>query len=124
MCLYNVVILALTVLEIYSSEAAGFGIFDRFLHFDNCQTEVVSDVISGVVVDPINVKTQVKFADSMSNRSRDIRLPLFVGTTTTTTTMTTPAYAGHHIRAKQTVRIPAKRWQMEQQSELIGVTKS
>ena len=33
--------------EIYSSKAVGFGIFAHFLNFDNCQLEVVSDVISG-----------------------------------------------------------------------------
>ena len=52
-----------------------------------------------MVVEPMGVKVLVKFGDSRSNRSRDIRLPHFVGTTTTTTT-TTPAYVGHHIRAK------------------------
>ena len=40
-------IVAQTVLEIYSCEAVGCGIFDRFLKFDNCQPEVFSDVISG-----------------------------------------------------------------------------
>ena len=78
MCPSNLVILAQTVQEIYSSEAVGFGIFDRFLNFDNCQLEVVSDVISGVVIDPTGVKVRVKFGDSRSNRSRDIRLPHFV----------------------------------------------
>ena len=42
-------ILAQTVHEIYYSEAVGCSIFDRFLNFDNCQPEVVSDVISGMV---------------------------------------------------------------------------
>ena len=37
-----------------------------------------SDVISGVVVDPTGIKVPVKFGDSRSNRSRDLRLPLFV----------------------------------------------
>ena len=40
--------------------------------------EVYSDVISGVVVDPTSVKVSAKFDDSMSNRSRDIRVPHFV----------------------------------------------
>ena len=53
--------------------------------------KVVSDVISGVVVDPTGLKVCVKFGYSRPNRSRDIRLPHFVRTTTT------PAYAGHHI---------------------------
>ena len=36
-----------------------------------------SDVISGIVVDPTGVKVPLKFGDSKSNRSRDIRLPHF-----------------------------------------------
>ena len=47
------------------------------MNFDNCQPEVVSDVISGTVKDPTGVKV-VKFGDSRSNRSRDLRLPHFV----------------------------------------------
>ena len=35
--------------EIYTSEAVGCGIFDRFLTFDNCQPEVVRDAISDMV---------------------------------------------------------------------------
>ena len=34
--------------------------------------EVDSDVISGIVVDPLGVKVPVKFGNSRSNRSRDI----------------------------------------------------
>ena len=49
--------------------------FRPFLNFDSYQPEVVSDVISGVVVDPRGVKVFVKFGDSRSNRSRYIRLP-------------------------------------------------
>ena len=41
-------------------------------NFNNCQPEVVSDVISGVVVDPTGVKILVKLGDFRSNRSRDI----------------------------------------------------
>ena len=37
-----------------------------------------SDVISSVVVEPTGMKVRVKFGDSSSNRSRDIRLPHFV----------------------------------------------
>ena len=77
-----------------SSEAVGCGIFDRFLNFDNCQPQVVSSVISGVVVDLTDLKVPVKFCGSRPNCSRDIRLPHFVRTRTTTTP---PAYAGHHI---------------------------
>ena len=43
------------VLEIYSSEAVRCSIFDRFLNFDNCQPEVVSDVISGMVDQNVGV---------------------------------------------------------------------
>ena len=56
----------------------GCGIFDHFLNFDHCQPEVVSDVKSGVVVDPRGVKVHVKFGDSGSNSSREMRLPHFV----------------------------------------------
>ena len=45
----------------------------------------------------MGAKVHAKFDDSRSNRSRNIRLPHFVRTTT-------PAYAGHHIRAKR--RLP------------------
>ena len=45
----NMVILAQTVHEIYSSKAVGCGILERFLNFDNCQPEIVSDVISDMV---------------------------------------------------------------------------
>ena len=37
-----------------------------------------------MVVDPTGVKVRVKFGDSRSNHSRDIRLPHFVRTTATT----------------------------------------
>ena len=49
MCLQNLLILAQTLHEIYSSAAVGCGIFDLFFNFDNCQPEVVSDVLSGTV---------------------------------------------------------------------------
>ena len=45
----------------------------------------MSDVISGVVAEPIGMKVRVKFGDTRSSRSRDIRMPHFVRTTTTTT---------------------------------------
>ena len=77
-------LLSQTVHEIYSGEAVACSIFDRFLNVDNFRPEVYSDVISGVVVDPTGVKkVGVKFGDSKSNRSRDIRLLHFVQTTTT-----------------------------------------
>ena len=69
MCLSNLVILAQTFLKIYRSEVVGCGIFDILLNFDNCQPEVVSDVISVVVVDPTGVKAPVEFGYSRSNRS-------------------------------------------------------
>ena len=64
------------------SETVGGGIFNRFVNFNNCQLEVVSDVISGVVVDPTGMKASVNFGDSRSNRSRDIRLLHLVTKTT------------------------------------------
>ena len=72
------------------SEASFSAIFRTY---DNFRPEVRSDVISGVVIDPTGAKVPVKFGDSRLNRSRDIRLLHFVRTTT-------PAHAGHHIRAK------------------------
>ena len=61
-----------------------------------CRPEIDNDVISGQAVDIVGVDVPVKFGDSRSNRSRDIRQPHFV--------LTTPAYAGHHIRAKRVWR--------------------
>ena len=61
---------------------------------DNFRPDVVNDVISGLDVEQVGVNDPVKFGDFWSNRSRDIRLPHFVRTTT-------PAYAGHRIRAKR-----------------------
>ena len=63
----------------------------------NFRPEIASDVISGVGVQQVGMNVHVKFSDSRSNRSPDIRLPHFVRTTPT------PAYAGrgHHIRAKR-----------------------
>ena len=55
MGLYNLVILAQTVLWIYSSEVVGYGIFDRSFNFDNCQPEVVSDDISGMADQDVGV---------------------------------------------------------------------
>ena len=40
--------------------------------------EAVSDVISGVLVDPTGVEVSAKFGDSRQNRFLDIRLPHFV----------------------------------------------
>ena len=52
------------------------GIFDGFL--SGYLPEVVSAVISGIIIDPTCLKDPVKFGNSRSNRSRDIRLPHFV----------------------------------------------
>ena len=74
----------------------------RQLVCDNFRPDGASDVISCAGVDPTGVKADVKFDDSRSKYSPDIRLPHFVRTTTTTTmttTTTTPVYVGHHIRA-------------------------
>ena len=45
---------------------------------DNFQPGVHTDVISGLVVDPMGAKVHVNVGDSRSNRSRDILLPHFV----------------------------------------------
>ena len=60
----------------------------------NLWPELVSDVISGVIIDPTGVMVLVKFGYSRSNRSQDIRLPHFV-------TNNDAAHACHHIRAKR-----------------------
>ena len=60
---------------------------------DNFQPEVGSDVTSGVDVEQAGMNVRLNFGEFRSNRSRDIRLPHCV--------LTTPAYAGHHIRAKR-----------------------
>ena len=51
--------------------------FSAVSNVDNFRLQVDSDVVSGVVVDPTGVKIPVKFGDSRSNRSRNIRLPHF-----------------------------------------------
>ena len=61
MCLQNLVNLAQMVHEINISEAVVSGIFDRFLNFDNCQPEVVSDVISGMVDQDVCVDCSYQF---------------------------------------------------------------
>ena len=38
------------------------------LNFDNCLTEVVSDVMSGIAVQEVGVDARVNFGDSRSNR--------------------------------------------------------
>ena len=45
---------------------------------NNLRPEVGSDVISGLVVELTGVDVRVKFGDSMSNGSRDIRAAHFV----------------------------------------------
>ena len=68
-------LLVQTVLEIYDCKGIGGVIFGRFSEVDNFRPEVDTDVISGVVVDAIRMKVCVKFGDSRSKLSRDIRLP-------------------------------------------------
>ena len=75
MRLWNLVILAHTVLE---KKRRRMRHFRPFSNVDNFRPEVYSDVMSGVLVDPREMKTSVKLGDSRSNRSRDIRLPQFV----------------------------------------------
>ena len=72
-------ILAQTVHEVqYKAAKPSDAAFSTVLNFDNFQPEVRSNGISGAVVDPAGVKAHVKFGDSRSNRSRDIRLPYFI----------------------------------------------
>ena len=62
----------------FEVEAVGGVIFSPFSNVDSFRLEVYNDVISGVVVDPMGMKVPVKFGESRSNRSIDIRLPHFV----------------------------------------------
>ena len=57
-------ILAQTVHETYCSEAVVYGIFDRFLNFDNCQPKVVIDVISGMVEQDVGMNVCANLGDS------------------------------------------------------------
>ena len=57
-------ILAQTVHEIYSSEADGFGNFVRYLTFDNCQLQVVGDVISSTADQDVGMDVYASFGDS------------------------------------------------------------
>ena len=57
------------------------------------QIEATSDVISGAIGGQVGMDVRVKFSDSSSNGSRDIRLPHF---------MTNDDHAGHHICQKIT----------------------
>ena len=57
-------ILTKPVLEIYSREPVGCGIFDRFLNVDNCQLEVVSDVKSVRADQDVDVDVHTNFGNS------------------------------------------------------------
>ena len=46
------------------SQAIRFGIFDRFLNFDNCQPEEVSDVISSMADQDVGMDVCANFGDS------------------------------------------------------------
>ena len=50
-------------------KAVGGGIFNSFLR-DNLQPEIVSDVISGVIVDQTGTDVREKFGDSKTVRDR------------------------------------------------------
>ena len=63
-------ILAQTVHEIYSTEAVGCSIFDRFLNIDNCQPEVVGEVISGMADQDVGMDVCVNFCDSRLKPSK------------------------------------------------------
>ena len=62
--------LAQTVHEIYSIQPVGCGIFDHFLNFDNCQPEVVSDVISGMVNQDVGMDVCTNYGDSRLKPSK------------------------------------------------------
>ena len=64
-------ILALTVFEKVHSKPSKAAFLSIFRH--NFRWEADNDVIYGVAVDYVNVNVPVKFGDSRSNGSRDIR---------------------------------------------------
>ena len=66
-----------------------------FFNFEKCLSEKADDVISGVAVGHAGMDVHVKFCDSRSNSSRDIRAAQFV-MDEWRRRMTTPQYAGHH----------------------------
>ena len=57
-------ILVQTVRKIYSSEAVGCDIFDHFVNFNNCQPEIVSDVLSGTADQDVGMDICANFDDS------------------------------------------------------------
>ena len=59
------------------AEAFIGGIFDSFFRY-NSWVEVDNDVISGVCVEYVDMDIRVKFCDSRSNGSQDIRGADFV----------------------------------------------
>ena len=63
---------------------------------DNFRPDIASDLLAGPDVEQVGLDVCIKFGDSRSNHSRDIRLSLYDVRTTTT-----PVYAGHHIRVKR-----------------------
>ena len=60
----NALVKLVSIHEINSSEAVGFGIFARFLNFDNCQSVAVSDVISSVVDQDVGMEVCSNFGVS------------------------------------------------------------
>ena len=60
----KLMIIAQSVHERCHSEAVGCGIFDRFLNFGNCQPEVASDVISGMIKQDAGMDVCANFGDS------------------------------------------------------------
>ena len=57
-------ILAQTVHEIYSRAAVVCRFSTIFLNFDNCQPEVVCDIISGMVDQDVGIDICASFGDS------------------------------------------------------------
>ena len=74
------VILRQTVTELWTSmpTAPVLRAFVQYLIAHCRWPEAASGVIFGMFVDPTGMKVHVKFCDSRSNRSEDIRLPHFV----------------------------------------------
>ena len=76
--LQKILVSSLKTFSRNSTKEVGYGIFDRCSNLDKRRPEVAVDVIFSVAVQQVGLGVCVKFGDSRSNRSQDIRLLHFV----------------------------------------------
>ena len=91
--LYNYGILGQTVPKYFALKSSGTAFSCFFSRNNFVRPEVANDAISVVVVGQVGTDVRVKFGDSRSNRSGDIRSAQFVTTTTD--------HANYHRRQKR-----------------------